>query len=84
MIRQRKQDEIDRNNRRENRARVDHTYNVGDKILLSKEGKQRKLHAPREGPYQITAVYDNGTIEIQKSQAVKERVNIRRVIPYFD
>jgi hypothetical protein len=83
MIKQRKQSEINRNNRRENRDRVDHTYKVGDKILLTKPGIQRKLHSPREGPYEITAVYDNGTIAIRTSKAVTERVNIRRVTPFF-
>ena len=47
-IKERKQEEINRNNRRENRDRVEHTYSPGDKVLLRKEGKQRKLTSPRD------------------------------------
>lgn len=81
-IKQTRQTEIERNNRRENRDRVAHTYHKGDRVLLKKQGIQRKLSAPREGPYEITAVFNNGTVEIQHG-AVKERVNIRRVTPFF-
>ena len=82
-IKERKQLEINRNNARENKDRIDHTYEVGDKVYLRKEGIQRKLSSPRDGPYKITAVYDNGTAMIQTSDAVSERVNIRRLTPHF-
>ena len=82
-IKQRKQEEINRNNRRENRDRVEHHYSVGDEVLLRKPGKLRKLTAPRTGPHNITAVYDNGTVEIQQGRAVRERLNIRRLTPFY-
>ena len=82
-IKNRKQEEIDRNNRRENRNRINHTYKEGDKIWLNKEGIQRKISAPRTGPYKITTVYNNGNLEVQTSDAVTERVTIRRVTPNF-
>ena len=84
VIKQRKQEEIDRNNRRENRSRISHKYKVGDKVYLNKEGIQRKLATPRTGPYKLTAVYDNGTVSVQTSTNVQERVNIRRVRPHFE
>ena len=37
----------------------------------------------REGPYKITNVYNNGNLEVQTSDAVTERVSIRRVTPNF-
>ena len=76
--------EMERNNRRENAKRVRHEYQVGDKVFLNKHGPNlRKLETPREGPYEITAVYTNGTIHIQRGE-ISERVNIRRVIPSFE
>jgi transposase InsO family protein len=83
-LQQQRQKEITRNNQRENASRKDHQYKVGDKILLSKPGHiRRKLENPRHGPYEITAVFSNGTIRIQRG-SISERVNLRRVTPYFE
>ena len=82
-IREQRQKEIRRNNARENRTRKEHTYSVGDKVLLDKPGILRKLETPRTGPHKVEAVYANGTIRIRKG-VVSERVNIRRVHPYYD
>ena len=35
LIRQKKQTKINKDNIRENRNRVDHDYNVGDKVMLN-------------------------------------------------
>jgi hypothetical protein len=76
-IEQQRQQEMGRNNRRENASRISHDYKVGNKILLKKPGKyQRKLEAPRTGPHTVAAIYTNGTVRIQKGK-VNERVNIR-------
>jgi hypothetical protein len=73
-----------RKNRRENASRISHDYKVGDKALLKKPGKHlRKIEAPRTGPYTVTALYTNGTLSIQKGH-INERVNIRRLFPYFE
>jgi hypothetical protein len=83
-IGQQHQTEMARNNRRENASRISHDYKVGDKVLLKKSGKHlRKLEYPRTGPHTVTAVYTNGTLRIRKGK-VKERVNIRRLFPYFE
>jgi hypothetical protein len=82
-IKARRQDEIRRNNERENKSRKEHNYEVGDKILLTDARKRSKLSPPREGPYLVECVYTNGTILIRRG-AVSERVNIRRVTPYFE
>ena len=80
-IRQRKQDMINVNNRKENAKRIEHEYRVGEKVLLEKPGLVSKLSAPRTGPYQITHTYTNGTVRIQRG-VVNERVNIRCLMPY--
>jgi hypothetical protein len=73
-----------RNNGRENASIVSHDYTVGDKSLIKKPGKHhRKLEAPRTGPQTVTAIYTNGTLRIQKGK-VNERINIRRLFPYFE
>ena len=82
-IKERRQEEINRNNARENRGRVPHEYHVGDKVLLKKEGILRKLASPRDGPHTVTRVYNNGTVQLQHG-AINERINIRRIIPYLE
>jgi hypothetical protein len=73
-----------RNKKRENFSRITHDYKVGDKVLLKKSGKHlKKKKAPRTGPHTFTAIYTNGTLRIQKGN-VNERVNIRRLFPYFE
>ena len=80
-IRQRKQDIINANNKKENAKRIEHEYRVGEKVLLEKPGLISKLSAPRTGPYRITETYANGTVRIQRG-IINERVNIRRLTPY--
>jgi hypothetical protein len=82
-IKARRQDEIRRNNERENKGRKSYDYKAGDRILLTDARKRSKLSPPREGPYLVEQVFTNGTILIRRG-AVSERVNIRRVIPYFE
>jgi transposase InsO family protein len=82
-IKARRQEEMRRNNERENKGRRAHDYKVGDQILLTDSRKKSKLLPPREGPYQVERVYTNGTLLIRRG-AVSERVNIRRVTPYFE
>jgi hypothetical protein len=73
-----------RNNRREKASRISHDYKVGDKVILKKPGKHLvKLEAPRTEPHTVTAIYTNGTLRIQKGK-VNERVNIKRLFPYFE
>ncbi len=79
----RKQERINQSNAQENRKRLPYTYKVGDKVLLEKPGKVRKMSAPRDGPYNVVHVSTNGTVRIQKGVVI-QRVNIRRLTPYFD
>jgi transposase InsO family protein len=82
-IREKRQQEINKNNDRKNCRRKHHTYSVGDKILLTKPGINKKMASPRTGPHVIKHVYDNGTIPIKRG-AISERINIRRVTPFFE
>jgi hypothetical protein len=75
---------MDRNNIRENASIISHDYKVGDKVLLKNPGKhQRKLEAPKTGLYTVTAIYNSGTLRIQKDK-INERLNIRRLFPHFE
>ena len=83
LIAQRKQDQIDASNCAENSKRIDYTYKVGDKVLLTKPGILRKLATPRTGPFEVQQVFSNGTINIRRG-AIIQRVNIRRVSPFHE
>ncbi len=79
-IRQRKQDRINENNKRENKNRRNHQYTTGDQILL-RARKHSKHEFEYKGPYAITQVNDNGTVRFQKG-IVNDVVNIRRIKPF--
>ena len=80
FIRTRKQNLINKNNKRENSKRIPYTYSVGEQILL-KRGTENKYETLLKGPYTVLKVNDNGTICIQQG-SVEDTVNIRRVHPY--
>ena len=82
-IQARRQSAIEHNNAVENSNRIEHTYEVGDNITYAKHGKLRKLVPPRRGPYQVTHVYTNGTVRIQRGR-INERVNIRHIAPFVE
>ena len=77
-----RQQQINKDNMRENSKRVHHDYAVEDKVYIIRDGIYRKLEAPHLGPYPITQVYSNGTVRIQRG-VVNERINIRRLTPHF-
>jgi hypothetical protein len=81
-IRQRKQERIIENNKRENKNRREHQYALGDKVLL-KARKKSKHNLEWEGPYEVTQVNDNGTVRFQKG-IVNDVVNIRCVKPFYE
>ena len=81
FIKENKQRLIQQNNTNENKKRIEHTYQIGDEILLKKDIKS-KLGAPYTWPYIITQTYTNGTVKILRGSVI-QRVNIRRIRPYF-
>ena len=81
---QRKQELINKSNKRENNKRIPHACSIGDKVMLREPGILPKMTTPNDGPFTTSAVHSNGTIAINKSAAVTQTVNIRRVTPCFD
>eukprot|EP00956_Cyclotella_meneghiniana_P013819 scaffold20267_cov42-Cyclotella_meneghiniana.AAC.3 len=79
-----RQRQTDRNTERENKTRVDWDYKIGDKVLLLKEGVLRKSETKYgKDPWTVSQVHTNGTIRIQRGTKA-ERLNIRRVTPFFE
>ena len=68
----------------ENKSRVSYDYAVGDKVLIRKDGILRKAESRYDkDPWTITSVHMNGTIRVERGSK-SERINIRRVHPYFE
>ena len=80
FIRENKQKLIDKNNKAENTKRIEHTYKVGDYVLL-RRGTENKYETPYQGPFSILQVNVNGTVHL-KIGAVEDNNNIRRLTPY--
>ena len=78
-IRQRKQNLINKNNKRENAGRVIHEYKVGEKVLL-KRGNENKYESPYQGPFEILKVNDNGTVHLTVN-SVTDSYNTRTPCP---
>jgi hypothetical protein len=72
---------IVKNNKAENAKRIPHTYNIGDKFLL-KRGTENKYETPYQGPYTVTQVNENGTVQMM-IENVEDTINIRRLTPYL-
>jgi hypothetical protein len=81
QLEQRRQTLIDQNAQRKNRGRISHDYEIGDEILILAHDTN-SLDPRAEGPYFITQVHANGTVTIQLSHNLTERINIRRIRPY--
>jgi transposase InsO family protein len=79
-IKQRKQQIINLNNKRENAKRTEHVYQEGDQVLLRK-GTENKYEKPYSGPYNVLKVNDNGTVRL-RVKSVEDTYNIRRLIPF--
>jgi len=80
---QRRQASVDKDNARKNARRIDFDYAVGHKVMIRKDGYIRKADKKYLGPFTITQVHMNGTIRIQRG-TMSERINIRRVTPFFE
>ena len=80
-IRGRRQQLIDNNLLRTNNKRVDYNYAVDGKAYV-KVHEPNKLEEVLHGPYCITRIYSNGTVEIQLNPDTFDRVNIRKLVPY--
>ncbi len=78
-----RQRQTDLNTARENKQRVDYDYEVGDRELIRKDGILCKTESRYDSePWTITSVHTNGTIRVERGTK-SERINIRRVVPYY-
>jgi hypothetical protein len=72
-------------NEKENQSRVPKQYLPGDQILVVLDADERrskpKMSAPTKGPFTITRVYTNGTVDINRGN-ITETINIRRIKPF--
>ena len=81
LIRDRRQQIVDRNLLLANRRRISHDYHIGDQVLKLVY-KPNALEPRFEGPYTIDTVHTNGTITIRLNATTNERISIRRVKPF--
>ena len=56
--------QINRDNARENKHRVDYDYEVGDKVVLLNHTAY-KYKTPYKGPFVITQCFTNATVKLQ-------------------
>jgi hypothetical protein len=88
-IQARRQQKTLSDNIRENVVRLPHHYHVGDKVLIRREVNYPylgKLAKPTEGPFRVidtSLLPINGTVVIARGTNSTERINIRRLVPYF-
>lgn len=80
-IQNRRQVLIDENLRRQNLKRRSWDYQVGQSVFI-KTIDPNKLEARAHGPHPIVQVHANGTLTVQRTPHVTERVNVRRVTPH--
>ena len=81
LIAQKREQLVNESLRRQNLKRRTYDYVVGQRVL-KKVHDPTKLGERTEGPYRIVTVHVNGTISIELSPGILERINVRRVIPY--
>ena len=79
---QRKQLQINHNNKRKNMRRDNHKYKVGDKILVKRK-KNSKHELEFMGPFPITQINDNGTVHFQKG-IINDATDISRIKIFFN
>lgn len=82
VLRQNRQLLVDERARRANRSRVFHDYAVGEQVYIRNPDPAKLDLRTSEHPFTITQVHTNGTVTIQRSPHVTERINIRRLLPF--
>jgi hypothetical protein len=80
-ITNRRQVVVNESLRKSNLSRRTYDFRVNDQVLV-KAYQPDKLDELFEDPYTITTVHVNGTVTIQRTHNVVERLNIRRIKPY--
>ena len=70
-LRKKRGNRSNKNGANENNKRLDYTYKVGDMILFNRNLLQPKCSPPRDGPFEVTTLYHNGTLKIKREYLVK-------------
>ena len=89
-IQHRRQDKSIDSTTKENSSRIRHEYRLNDRVLIRRGVENpylRTLARPTEGPYKIIDIEQlpiNGTVLIQCTANTTERVNICRLVPFFE
>jgi len=81
LLKARREAVINYNLLRENKKRISHDYQVGESVLKL-VFRPNKLQPNVEGPYPIAQVHANGSLTMQLTADVTERINLRRVKPH--
>lgn len=81
LIKEQRQQLIDRRLIAANRKRFAYDYHIGDEVLKL-VNEPTKLAPRAEGPYRIETVHTNGTVTIRLNAHTIERLSIRHVKPY--
>jgi transposase InsO family protein len=81
LLQRRRQELIDRRLLIANARRFSKDYTIGDEVLKLTY-QPDKLEPRAIGPFRIVRVHTNGTVTLETSPGVVERINIRRVKPY--
>ncbi len=85
-IKLQKQETIDKSNSQENATRILHNYQVGDKVLVEKPGKIRKMSLPNLALDRLKSL--KCALMVPSASIccgnITEQVNIRRLTPYFE
>ena len=82
-IRARRQLQVDDDLHRANARRYGFDYQPGQQVL-KKRHAFKKLGERWNGPYTVQNTHVNGNVTIELIPGVTERINIRRVKPYFE
>ena len=83
LIKQRKQNLINKNNANESNKRTKNSYKAQDLVLVKNEQSTKFGKDAYNGPWTIQEVKDNGTVKITKGP-VSDVYNIRNITPYIN
>lgn len=77
----RRQQPIEKNLHRANKRRINHNYQVGDRVMIV-DYDPRKFDSKQHAPYPIVRIFTNGTVRVQLRENVQEMFSIRKIFPY--
>ena len=81
VIRDGRQQMIDKNLIKQNKKRIEHQYRVGDRVKQIVWNKT-KLSKQSDGPFWVLATHCNGTLTIQRTPTVTDTQSTRWFRPY--